>query len=363
MTVPERSDRGLAAGPVILVLLVAAVAGVAVGGMAMADDGPSGEQILNETADRYAEADTVVGEATVTVDNGTATETATVAFAAAADNRTRVSVTGDDRTVVLGSNGSVAWTHLPDADVTRVYEKGERPSAEERSARGDGSVEKRLNATQRATLRAAANDWSRENATVERVGTATVDGTEAHVIEVRPADGDAVVTYWIATGEYELLRLEVAGEDGTVTVDVTETRFDVSVADSTFEPPTDDAAELGSYDTRAALSDATDLPLPTAEGYTFESGTVATVRGNVTAVQRYTGPADVQVVSTAATTLPTRAENASEVDLGGTTGSVATGEDRVVVTWTDGDTRFAVIGSADDREAVVDLARALAGQN
>jgi len=105
----------------VAVVLVGAAATGAIPGMA-GDDQPDGETVLDRAEQRYATADTLVGDATVTVANGTAERSVNVSYVLARPDRVRVGV--EDRYLV-GTNGSVAWvsadgvvlsTPVPDAN-------------------------------------------------------------------------------------------------------------------------------------------------------------------------------------------------------------------------------------------------------
>jgi len=126
--------RGSVTTPLALVVVtLAAVAAVLAGAVATgampgmgADAGPDGETVLDRAEQRYANAETVVGDATVTVANGTAERTVNVSYAVARPDRVRVSVA--DR-YVAGTNGSVAWLSVggtvlsapvPDANRSRL---------------------------------------------------------------------------------------------------------------------------------------------------------------------------------------------------------------------------------------------------
>ena len=132
-------------------------------------------------------------------------------------------------------------------------------------------------------LRASINEsltgeFNYSAATVELVGTTTVDGTEANEILVSQPGVEAESRLFVDAESDVVLRQETTTPELTVTVDVTETRFDVSPADSTFEPP--GAAELASL--TAAFSESPEefssetvfeTAVPTDE-WTFERGAV-----------------------------------------------------------------------------------------
>jgi len=73
--------------------------------------------------------------------------------------------------------------------------------------------------------------------TVERNGTTTIDGTEAHELLISHPETEIETRLWTDTESDVVLRQETKAPGVTVTVDVRETRFGVSPAASTFEPP------------------------------------------------------------------------------------------------------------------------------
>jgi outer membrane lipoprotein-sorting protein len=122
-------------------------------------------------------------------------------------------------------------------------------------------------------------DLSETNLTVERVGTTTVDGREANELAITHPDHEGETRLWTAADTDEVLQVRTTSPNGTVTVDVRETRFDVSAADSTFEPPgavTLATATLASTTDPAALG--TGAPYEVArpgDGWTFQRGLTA----------------------------------------------------------------------------------------
>jgi len=357
MATDEAGDRGLTRNGAVLALALAALVAAGLAGVTIAaPNAPSGDTILNETADRYESAASVVGQATVTVENDTTTREYEVSFAATDDNESRVSVTGDDGTYVLGTNGTVAWVHDETTGLTRVYDETDaEAAADEREAWAD-------NASWDARDRAKLYDWSRENATAERVGTESVGGTEAYVVRVTPADDtEGTLTVWVATESSTVLRQELTGPNGTVVVDVTETEFDVSVADSTFQPPGTAGPTVGeTVSSVDALRETTALPVPavTDDRFSFDRGSTLAYGESTVVVQQYTGATDLTVVTTDADRAvgeTADAENVTETTLAGTTVTVAETDRGLAVAWTDGDTRYAVFGETD-RETLLAVA-------
>ena len=360
------SDRGAVAAVVVvgaLVLLgVAAVAGL---GLADVSD-PSGDEILDDAEQRYESADTVVGAATVTAANDTESREYNVSFTLGQNNSSRVSVTGENRTVVAGSNGTVAWVHDERTGITRVLSNeshGTNATAAnvtKSNATAEGwnastyDNESIRNASDR--LRTVVLDWTEENTTATREGRETLDGTDAWVVAVEPDNEsrEGSVTHWVGVDSSKILKSEYDRPNATVTVDYTDTRFDVSVADSTFEPP--DSAAGPVFDAFGPLQNATTITVPELdnESYTFEEGRVAGFGGE-TAITTYDGPENVTLVATTAD--PDRPDdgNTTTEEVAGVTVNVTETDDGVAVTWERADRTVSLFTDAD-RETALNLA-------
>lgn len=362
MTDRSSGGRALTGNPAVFLLAVVAVVGVALGGMAMAQNGPpSAEDVLGDAKERYASAETIVGSATVTVANDSANRTVEVSFAVADDNRSRVSVTARNRTLLVGSNGTVGWVHDERTGLTRTYDV---PAYNRTTNATEWAASHRWN---ESAMRALLRDWTPENTTAERAGTERVDGTEAHVVRIEPVDvgRNGTLTLWIHTEEATLLKAELARDERTATVTYENVRFNVSVADSTFQPP--GIAPPGGatvVDSFGALTERTrfDLPELNADEYEFETGSTV-VYGNATAaIQGYAGPVNVTLVTTTENgravmggALPERGD---AVRIGGVNATVAETERGVVVSWRAGGPRHALL-SDGSRETTIALAESV----
>ena len=351
----------MAAAVVVGALVLVGVAAVAGLGLADVAD-PSGDEILDGAEQRYESADTVVGAATVTVANDTETREYDTSFTVGEDNASRVSVTGENRTVVAGTNGTVAWVHDERTGVTRVLANGSHganatgpnaatPDGWNASAYDNETVR---NAADR--LRTAAFDWTDENTTATREGSETLDGTDAWVVAVDP-DNDSregSVTHWVGVDSSKLLKSEYDRPNATVTVDYTDTRFNVSVADSTFEPP--DSAAGPIFDAFDPLQSATSMTVPTLDNasYTFEEGRVAGFGGE-TAITTYDGPENVTLVATTADPDRDEGENTTTEEVAGVAVNVTETDDGVAATWDRADRTVSLFTDAD-RATALDLA-------
>lgn len=325
------------------------IAAALVGGATLAD-GPTGEAVLEDVEQRYDGAENVVGTATVVTTNGTETERAEVEFVVADDNKSRVTVHSGNRTAVFGTNGSVGWVYEPTTGVTRTYDNETKEERLERKA-----VEVR--------------EMYEDNVTAERVGIESVGGTEAHVVELRSTNESVEETgrLWVSTEDSTVLKARLTGENGTVTVRFEETRFDVSVHDSTFEPPSEtgelvpgaDREEFGSFD---AAQTATNLTVPDLrDEYVFEGAVVASYQGETTVTAEYdtnAGTVYVGVTTSDAFGAGGDSDRGETVDVGDRTATVAESRRGSVVYWSDDETTTAVV-TRGPRSTAVEVARSV----
>jgi outer membrane lipoprotein-sorting protein len=348
------------------VALVVAAAAV-VGGLALAQQsGSSGEALLNDTRDRYTSAETLVVNATVTVANDTEARTYQVSLAATDENRSKLTVTGENGTVVAGTNGSVAWVHSERLGVTRVVSHDDLRSKHDawnESQWRDGEHWNDSHEARFEAMQSLVHDWTPENTTTEIVGTESIAGTDTQVVTVTPDNESraGTLTYWIDADESTIVQQRFQGEHGTVTARYTLTEFDASIAPSTFEPPSrlalDRATAVTSFGT---LQQATsfDLPKFDGDGFDFESGSTIRYGNSTTVVQQYDGPAAIAVVTTNADQNVTERGDATTVEVAGREALLAETDRGTVVSWTDGDVRHAVVAE-QPRETVLGYAESM----
>lgn len=371
-------DGGRAQSAAVVVALAAAVAVVAVAGIAFGamdstSDERTAEEILSDIETTYTDADSVVTDAVVTVEVDNRTAEFEVSTATAGDDQVRVNVSGGDRSVVTGLDGETLWLSESTTGLTGVIEKngtaataslradtsgsgfglsalpddigldtellalldaveGDRPTELDglpanvtigellagetgpdlggilpatggQDSPGPGVFGDfngtlpvpdefgEFNGTFPAPGEYGAYNWTelrerldeslagefdRPEVTVERVGTTTVDGTEANELLLSSPDIEGETRLWVDAETDVVLRQETTLPGLTTTVDVRETRFDVSPGDSTFQPP--GATEVASL--TAAVGEtpgefASAAPFETAtpaEAWTFERG-------------------------------------------------------------------------------------------
>ena len=326
--------------------LVAAGAATGLPGMAQMDQ-PSGDEILDDVEQRYDDAETLTGTAEVTVSNDSETKEATVDFAFAEPDQFRFVIEKDDETSEVGSNGSVVW-----------------------AVGDDKSFAREIPADSEFEDREGPDDFvPDENVSAELVDTTELNGEEAYVVELTPTDEapekyeDVESTIWVAQDDSRVLQVETTDGDKETTVEVTDQQFDVSIHESTFEPPEDrvEVTMTERYDSFDSLQDATDLDVPEYDDGEFEEATEYSSADGQAVIQQYaTDDGDVQVITaTGASDYLGEIENGTSVPVDGEDATAVEREDRSVVFWTDDGVTTSVIveGSVDDATEVAEAIR------
>ena len=319
---------------------------------------PSGDEVLDRVEQRYESAETLTTSAVVTVENETASATATVDVAAAEDNRTRLVVSQDGETYRAGSNGTVAWVVGPDysgAWEVEAIANGDAmtdavPGQAGPRAAVSGDDDRRLTPTGTPTM----ND---SNVTTTLVDTPTVDGTSTYEVELTHPEANGTATVWVAQDDYRVVRAVATDGTNRTEVDVRSTSFDVSIHESTFDPPADrvELTTVEQYGEFEAAQSNTDLALPELDA-AFEGATVTARQGETVVGQRYDVDGEnVTVVSTTATEqFEGMLDNATTTEVDGHTVQVTGTEDRAVAVWTDdGVTTAVVVEGSSDRAVAV----------
>ncbi|QGN08089.1 hypothetical protein Hrd1104_12820 [Halorhabdus sp. CBA1104] len=100
-------------GGIRLVAFSALVVGIlgmaAVAGFAIADDTPTGEAVLSNAEEQYQSAESILVEATVTVEHNDTVEDVSITSIATADGLVRANVSDGPRYVRTGYDGTTAW--------------------------------------------------------------------------------------------------------------------------------------------------------------------------------------------------------------------------------------------------------------
>mgnify|MGYP005847597921 CR=1 FL=1 len=352
MTISPSSRRLGVLAALLAVGLLAAGAATGISGMAV-DDQPSGDEILDRVEAQYDAAETISGTATVTVENDTASSTATVEYAAKQPDMVAYTVDKGDRTYEAGSNGSVVWAVGADRSYAR-----ELPT--------DAELEAYQSRADRGEIPAIADDYdpmtepvAASNVTATLVDTVEIDGQSAYVVDIEPTNESATATstLWIATDDSRLLKARATDGTNETTVRVSETRFNVSIHDSTFEPPADrvSVTTTDSYDSFGAVQSATELSVPEYDAGEFTTATVVSRADGTAVIQQYAVDDDTVSVITATggSTPLDRLAGETTVTVNERSASAVQQDGRAVVFWTEGEvtTAVAVDGTIDDAQA------------
>ena len=314
---------------------------------------PSGDEVLDRVEQRYDSAETITTEATVTVSNGSESATATVEFAATSDNQSRTIVTRDGKTYRAGTNGSVAWAVGPNYSVAYPVETLESGEAFDDSI----ATEDRLPDDSEQFSKQGTPEMNTSNVSATVVGTPSIDETDTYEVELTHPEADGTTTLWVAQDDSRIVKAVATDGTNKTVVSVESTEFNISIHDSTFDPPSErlSLTTIESYDEFDAAQSATDLSLPRVDA-TFSEATVTVRQGETVVGQRYVSDGqNITVISTTATDRFDRlTENATTETVDGQTVAVSTVEDRAVVAWTtDGVTTAVVVeGSTDEALAV-----------
>ena len=380
----ERGSLATRAAPLAVgVVVVALLAVVAAGALPAGDTAPDGEEVLDRVEQRYDNAETLSGDATVTVENATTERSTNVSFVVDKPNSTRLSVTHNESEYVAGTNGTVAWVYDAANDTAVVRDVPENESAWNHSAapsdrsganhswagndtEADGNHSWAAENGTYARSNASVEAYLDENVSAEVRGTETLEESETYVVGLEPENesyrGNA--TLWVDTEDYRVHRVRTSYGENVTTVDFDGVRFNASVHESTFKPP--DAATVNTvsqerYDTFEDAQADTDIELQRldADGYEFDEAAVVTRNGWTVAAQQYTGKANVSVVATA-DEMPygLNATEGENVTVAGENATYVGRDDGSAVVWeTDGVTR-AVVGDLP-RADLIDLAEVL----
>lgn len=354
----------------VAALVVVLVAAGATGALPVGDQQPDGEELLERVTDRYENAETVVGDATVTVANDTTERSYSLSFVTADSNASRVETTHQGNEYVLGTNGTVAWVHDVANDTVFVRELPENGSAALAHGNGTGVLpgtpdDGGLQAGDDPGLAAATaskpanlSQYLAENVTVTVRGTATVGDSEAYVVGLDPTNESIHynATVWVDVDDYRVHRLRVADGTNRTTVAFEDLRFDASVHESTFRPPGDASVTVVSRDRYDNFDDAqaaTDVTLQRLDGeYAFESALVVTRSGTTVALQAYAGPAANVTLAATADDLPYPVENGTSVTVNGENATYVDLGDRGAVVWTDDGVTRAVVADLPQSDLV-----------
>jgi len=355
----DRNDRGtLRTATSVGVLL--AVLGIAIAaGFVVANDDPAGADVLTDVEDRYESADSVVIHGTVTAEQDGTTSEYNVSAVTTDSEQLRVNVSNATEYTVFGHAENTSWVTGSTVDAPIVIRNG--------TVVGQSALSGEANASVPSENR---SEWHHEhdgvtpenlsvstlleetNATAEFVETTTIDGESVHVVELSSPERDGPITLWTTTDTATVLKYRTTTPNGTMTVDVEETHFDVSPAESTFQPPSDDSWRT-SVDSLEGLQANTDGPLAVpGEEWSFETGSVLASPVPAVASQYTAEGSNLALVQSNASALSGSPDDGRTVEVGNRTVTITDGrEGATVARWSRGD--LTVIAVSDRSESAL----------
>ncbi|MFC7073385.1 hypothetical protein ACFQJ7_00765 [Halovenus rubra] len=251
-------------------------------------------------------------------------------------------------------NGSIEFNESKVEAALTEFDAGEVPE-EWAEAEWPNSIEK-----VRTEVVAMVSDDNRSesNSTVKLVGTPTVDGEETHELLITSTEHDHETRLWAGVDSNEIHKLEQSSAEVTVTVDVLETRFDVSPADSTFAPPgTTEVTRINATTTDEASEFGTDASFEVAvpgDTWTFEHGTTVTTEMSIsvnasfntdgsTLLGSYTD-GDQSLLVTQATAAHDEWNDTETSTVGDYEVVITETDEGIAGSWTNGETTTTVVG-------------------
>jgi outer membrane lipoprotein-sorting protein len=407
-------------GWVALLVITGLVLSVAVaGGFVLADEQPSGEAILTEVESSYQNANSTVVDATVVTERGDNVTTFDVHTVATKSGQMRVNVSNDSGYLVGGTNGNETWiagTELAAPLVIRndgvknhtsfdvdtlnaiegnisAYSTGNESNFTHmfgnetmRNESGASSLNPDVmpvtdydailsnhagseSYNETAIAKFDPGNWSvskaleETNVTAERVKTVTEDGQEMHVVVISAPEEDEELKLWVSAQDATVEKEELTTPNGTVTVEM-DTRFNVSLTASTFEPPSPIVDEQ-SVDSISELrkQSANSLAVP-SDNWTFLQGSVLERPVSLTAAQYSNETRNVTVVQSEGTVLSGLSEEGSRVNISDQTvrisnlSSMESGmgwygmDEGVIGQWTEDDQAIVVAGNLSESQLV-----------
>lgn len=135
------------------------------------------------------------------------------------------------------------------------------------------------------------------NLTAEFEGIETVDGHDAHVVVISHPEHEGQVKVWSNADTATVLKYRVSTPNETMTVTMEETRFNVSPAASTFQPPIASETERTSADSLSELRDAAPFTVGVpSDNWTFTGGSVIASPMEAVIGQYETNSSEIAVV-------------------------------------------------------------------
>jgi hypothetical protein len=189
------------------------------------------------------------------------------------------------------------------------------------------------------------------NATAEFVETTTLDGRTVHVVRTSSTEHDGLITLWTTTDTATIVKYRVATPNGTMTADITETHFDVSPAESTFRPPTDDRwkTTANSFEELQANT-AKPIAVPD-EKWSFERGTVLATPVSAVVSQYTADGSNISILHSDSPAFSERSNDRRTVEVQNRTVAISdVAGDKTVARWSEDDRTVVVISDLSEAE-------------
>jgi outer membrane lipoprotein-sorting protein len=355
----DYNDRGTLRTATSVGILLA-VLGIAIAtGFVVANDNPVGADVLTDVEDRYESADSVAVQANVTTEQNGTTDEYTVSTVTTNSGQIRVNVSNATEYTVFGHSENTSWVTGSTTEVPIIVRNG--------TVVGQSALSGETNATM---LSGNQSKWQHEhdgmtpenlsvstlleetNTTAEFVETTTIDGETVHVVELSSPERDGRMKLWATTDTATVLKYQATTSNGTMTVDIDETHFDVSPAGSTFQPPSDDGWQT-SVDSLEELQANADRPIAAPDGaWSFEKGAVLTSPVPAVASQYTNNESNLTLVQSNSSAFSEASDDSRTVEVGNRTVMVTDGQEGTTVAkWSRND--LAVIAVSDRSESAL----------
>lgn len=188
------------------------------------------------------------------------------------------------------------------------------------------------------------------NLSAELIETTTVDDQKVHVVEVSHPQEEGSVNVWATTDPATVVKYQVSSPNMTMTTDIRDTRFNVSPAQSTFQPPVASQRDRTSANTLNQLQDAAPFPVGVpSENWEFTGGSVVASPMEATIGQYESNGSAVAVIQSTSTTFDRFSEEGRTVDIGDRNVTVTEISDgRTIARWSQDEQTVMVAGDVSE---------------
>lgn len=332
-------------------------------GFAVANDDPTGSEVLTDVEDRYESADSVVTDATVTLEHNGTTSEFDVHAITTNSGQLRVNVSNGTEHAVVGQNGNTSWLAASTTNAPFVVRDGtvvDQPVVGNVSS-GLLANETRADSTARAWGNenaslalenlSVSNVLEKTNGTAEFVDTTTLDDQPVHVVRTTTPEHDGHITLWTSTDTSTVVKYQVTTPNGTMTVNVSETHFDVSPAESTFQPPNEDDWTTTVDSIEALQSDADGPVAVPDERWSFEEGRVVVTPVSAITSHYTANGSNVTIIQSTAPMPDNESDDHRTVEFDNRTVTVTDSPDEVTIArWSEADRSVVVVSDLSESE-------------